>query len=61
MAAWFPPPQAASATSAGTSGKDRPALMPAAAVRHRPTILGGGPYNSEYSPLELRFSKGRRG
>ena len=37
---------------------DCPVVVPIAAVRHRPTILSGDPYNREYTPFELPGVKG---
>ena len=39
---------------------DCPATVPMGAVRHRPTILSGDPYNREYDPPKLRASTGWR-
>jgi hypothetical protein len=33
---------------------DCPALVPMEAVRHRPTILSGDPFNREYDPPKPR-------
>lgn len=38
----------------GDIRNDCPALVPMEAVRHRPTILSGDPFNREYNPRPLR-------
>ena len=38
----------------GDVRNDCPVTVPMEAVRHRPTILSGDPYNREYEPPRLR-------